>query len=256
MHETHRKVKVNRLTTKSRPRKPIQIVANGKTYTVYQSRFIIGRTAILISDYMSAKMEGFPSISTACTMNKFCLARLKRKIGICAKCFAYAKLKFKKNLAENLRKNYEILTKEVLPSEVLPTFCDDVEQCRIESFGDIETIEQAINYINIMLKNPKVQFAWWSKNEGIRSKAIAKCGKPANCVCVYSSPFVNVEVSIESLRAKGWSYIDKVFTVFDKEYAAKNNICINCGARACKFGRGCGNCYRCGGDVYVRELLK
>lgn len=248
-------VKANRLSVKSRPRNPIDIEVNGKRYTVYQSRFVIGRTAILVSDYMSAKMEGFPSISTACTMNKFCLARLKRKIGICAKCFAYAKLKFKKNLAENLRKNYEVLTKEVLPTEALPTFCDDVDQCRIESFGDVETVEQAINYINIAIKNPRVWFGWWSKNEGIRSKAIEICGKPHNLVCVYSSPIVNKEITFEELYAKGWKYIDKIFTVYTKEYAKDNYIDINCGARACKFGRGCGRCYKPGRE-YVRELLK
>ena len=242
-------------TVKSRARNPIEMLINGAVYIMYQSRFIIGRTAILISDYMSAKMEGFPSISTACTCNKFCLARLKQKIGICAKCFAYAKLKFKKNLAENLKKNYEVLTKEVLPDEALPTFCKDVDQCRIESFGDIENVEQAINYINIAIKNPNVMFGWWSKNEAIRSQAIAMKGKPENMICVYSSPMVNKEVTFEELYAKGWTYIDKIFTVFTKEYAKEHYIDINCGARACKFGRGCGRCYMHGKE-YVRELLK
>ena len=246
-------LKVER-TVKSRARDPQEIELNGNRYIVYRSRFVSGRTALLVSDHMDGKMEGFPSISTACDINPFCLARMKNGIGICKHCFAMASMGLYKKLQENCRHNFEVLTKEILPLELLPKFCEDVVQIRGESFGDVYNKTQAINYINIAKVNPRIRFTIWSKNPNIWIQAFNEVGKPENMTFVLSSQELNAPAKVKP----EWWFVDIVFTVYDPQYVAANNITINCGARHCLT---CRKCYpelekRNSGIVYINELLK
>ena len=244
----------NELTVKSRPRNPIEMVIDMMTYILYQSRFVIGRTAVLVSDYMSGKMEGFPSISTSCNLNPFCLARILQGIGICKYCFAVTTMSFKDNLRHNCELNFRILTKKILPLHLLPHFCKDVRQVRLESFGDVYNVTQAINYINIAKVNPHCRITVWSKNPNIWAQAFAIAGKPFNMTFVLSSQELNTPAEVKP----GWWFVNIVFTVYDPQYVAAHNIRINCGARHCLT---CRKCYPELGEeqsqvIYINELLK
>lgn len=246
--------KVNEMTVKSRPRNPIEIVMMAITYILYQSRFVIGRTALLVSDHMDGKMEGFPSISTSCNINPFCLARIMQGIGICAHCFAAASLGIYKDLRHNCELNFRLLTSRIIPLELLPHFCKDVRQVRLESFGDVYNVTQAINYINIAKVNPHCRITVWSKNPNIWAQAFAQAGKPSNMTFVLSSQELNIPATVKP----EWWFVDIVFTVYDPIFVEAFNIKINCGARRCLT---CQKCYpnlgvKHNGVIYINELLK
>ena len=80
-------------------------------------------------------------------------------------------------------------------------------------------------------------------------KAIKELGKPDNLICVYSSDHLN-QVSQDF---SNYSWIDKVFTVYDKAYSKQNNVEINCGARNCLT---CHKCYEHNNIFFVNETLK
>lgn len=244
----------NEMTVKSRPRNPIETVVSLVTWLMFQSRFVIGYTALLVSDHMDGKMEGFPSLSTACSINPFCLARIMQGIGICAECFATASLKIYKNLKQNCEFNFRILTTRIIPLELLPHFCKDVRMVRLESFGDVYNVTQAINYINIAKVNPHCRITVWSKNPNIWMQAFAQAGKPDNMTFVLSSQELNVPAVVKP----EWYFVDVVFTVYDPIFVEAFNIKINCGARKCLTCRLCypdlGKKHK--GILYVNELLK
>lgn len=197
----------------------------------------------------TGKMSGLHSISTSVAVNPYCQKRMQNGNSICSYCFANAMMKQYKALNECTTRNAEILTGSVLPDSVLPLIPS--RYFRFESFGDLINENQVINYFNIAKKNPDTFCALWTKNPHIINKVINKgYSKPANLQIVLSSPLVNKPV-----KSVKYGFIDKVFTVYDKQVAKSVNI--NCGARSCL---GCGLCYRPNpvgvGVVYVNELLK
>ena len=198
------------------------------------------------------KMEDLRSINTSPLENEFCKLRHNIKGLICNKCYSIAFNKYRKNLKEKLKRNTEILTSEIIPVENIP-FINDI-YFRIESFGDLQNVTQAINYINLIKVNTHVNFAWWTKNPVFIKKAFDQLGieKPHNVQIVFSCPCINKEIDIKIVQ-KVFPFIDKVFTVFDDDFIAENDIDINCGKRHCIE---CQNCYKKGGNVQVRERLK
>ena len=219
---------------------------NGNEYSLLKSKFTVNESPIHISDYMSGKMAGLPSISTSCLDNPICQARMKDGNSICAHCFAAATLNQYKTCGEHASNNLRLLSENVLALDLLPVF-GNVRFVRIESFGDVANVNQAINYLNIAKVNPEVTFAWWSKNMSIIAKAIEIIGRPENIIFIESSERVNVA------KAKSFDFIDYVFTVYDKKYIKENSVNINCGARRCLA---CGRCYHKGNSEQVREQLK
>ena len=197
----------------------------------------------------TGKMAGLHSLSTSVTVNPFCIKRQQKGDSICAHCFAASMMKQYKQLNEVNSRNAEILTASVLPFEVLPLIPS--RYFRFESFGDIINANQVINYFNIAKKNPDTLCALWTKNPHIVARAI-EIGhdKPANLQIVLSSPFVN-----KAIKATKYAFIDKIFTVYDKQAAQAVNI--NCGARSCLA---CGRCYRPNPEgvkiLHINELLK
>lgn len=227
-------------------KKTKEIIINGRSYTLRKSKFCMNYSPVCVSDYMSGKMNGIPSISTSCLFNPICLKRMQDGDSICAHCFAEATLKRYEGAGKNAESNYHLLTESVLPTELLPIFCN-VAIVRIESFGDVANVTQAINYANICKANPNVQFAWWSKNMAIIKRAFDIVGKPDNVVMVESSEKLNVA------KKASTEYVDKVFTVYDEKTIAKENININCGARCCAT---CRRCYSKNTESVVSEKLK
>jgi hypothetical protein len=141
-------------------------------------------------------------------------------------------------------RNADILTTRVLDKEELPL----INACyfRFEAFGDLHNVTQVINYFNICKKNPDVHFALWTKNPGIIKEVANE--KPKNLVILVSSLFLNKPVDIEKMP-----WIDKVFTVYDKETIEREKVKINCGARNCLK---CHRCYKKSGAKYINEKLK
>ena len=150
-----------------------------------------------------------------------------------------------------LERNTEILTKDLIPVDKWPAL--NARFFRFESFGDIQNGIQVENYFNFCLANPKTSFAIWTKNPGLIDKVI-KAGreKPKNLIIIYSSPYIDKPVNTDKY-IKCYPFIDKVFTVYSKEYIKENNIDINCGARSCLE---CGRCYSKRTGKEVREQLK
>lgn len=197
----------------------------------------------------TGKMNGLHSLSTSVNSNPYCIKRQANGNSICAHCFAASMMKQYQALNEVTTRNAEILTASVLPASVLPLI--PVRYFRFESFGDLINTNQVINYFNIARKNPDTLCALWTKNPHLIAKAIEMGhSKPANLQIVLSSPFVN-----KAIKTTKYSFIDKIFTVYDKQAAKAINI--NCGARSCLA---CGRCYRPNPNgeriQYINEILK
>lgn len=228
--------------------------ATGKEYKMRRSKYAANYSPVIVSDNMSGKMAGIPSISTSVLENPICQKRRQQKDSICSKCFAASTAARYTSLAKNLSSNLELLTGEILPLDVLPRFIPELANIvRFESFGDLANVTQAINYINIAKVNPDIRFALWTKNIGFLAKAIEQAGKPENMRIIYSSAYINQETSAENIT-RAYPCVDAVFTVYDKKYIAENNIEINCGAKSCIT---CRNCYD-RPDFYtdIREMLR
>lgn len=249
-------------------------IINGRRYVARKSKFCVNYSPLIVSDYMSGKMSGIPSVSTSVLLNKICQARQKVPGSICEKCFAENVLARYSDAAKNAESNYYLLTEAVLPAELFPVY-GNTRIARIESFGDVSTVEQAINYCTLCRVNPDVVFGWWTKNVEIVAAAFDIVGKPENVVFIQSSVFVNQR------EEKRSPYVDKVFTVYDDEFLTaipEINACldklagldkkaakaekqrifealfVNCGGRNCLA---CGQCYSKKSTVeHVNERLK
>lgn len=194
----------------------------------------------------SGKMQGMVSISTSVTTNERCKKNAQIKGSICEKCFAAKQMKIYPSMENCMVENQRILTSEILPMEKLPTINN--LYFRFESFGDLNNATQVKNYFNICYKNPRVKFALWTKNPDYIAEALADgYEKPSNLNIVLSSLFINQE------RKNPFSFVDKVFTVYDQEHIEKNSVEINCGAKNC-FS--CGLCYEKNGVQTINEKLK
>lgn len=222
------------------------VFINGKEYLLKKSKYAVNESPIHVSDSMSGKMSGIPSISTSCVCNPICIARMRDGDSICAHCFAETTLKRYTACGKAMESNYYLLTESVLDTALLPRFAN-VAIVRIESFGDVANVTQAINYANICKVNPNVVFAWWSKNMKICKEAFDKVGKPDNVIMVESSPKLNEQAEIST------DIVDKVFTVYDEKTIAEKSVEINCGARCCAT---CRRCYSKNTEKVVNEKLK
>lgn len=194
----------------------------------------------------TGKMEGMVSISTCVLTNERCQKNATIKGSICEKCFAAKQMAYQKSMVLCFVENQRILTSDIIPMELLPVINN--LYFRFEAFGDLNNATQVKNYFNLCYKNPRVKFALWTKNPDYIAEAIADgYEKPDNLNIVLSSLFINKE------RKNPFPFVDKVFTVYDKNYIAENDVNINCGARNC-FS--CGLCYEKNGVSVINEQLK
>lgn len=195
------------------------------------------------------KMKGMQSLSTSCTCNKYCKSRSKSTSTVCAHCYAQRRMKIYKNLEKCLIKNTKILTEQVIPKENLPII--NALYFRLEAFGDLNNTTQVINYFNLCKKNPDVKFGLWSKNLWLIEATINDGNsKPKNLQIIYSIPFLNDRNDNIFIL---YPFVDKIFTVFEKNFIKKNDIEINCGAKSCLS---CGKCYKKNKVKYINERLK
>ena len=188
-----------------------------------------------------AKMQGVISLSTYIGNNVFCQARCNNcDNAICKYCYAasltnqryYLKMKLIRIMAILTSVELSIDDIPVLDTELYPFF-------RFESFGDIVNITQVNNYNLLALCNSKISFTWWSKNPGIIQNAINNGMTLSNNIVIgLSSLYLNTP---EIDKAKKYSFIRFLFTVYDDDYIKEHNIVINCGAKHCIT---CGVCYK------------
>lgn len=204
-------------------------------------------TKLHITTGHTGKMEGIGSISTSKLCNHNCEIYAKNPDNICSHCYASRQLGMYKNLREVLERNYYLLTESVLADEDLPIL--NYGFFRIESFGDLDNTTQAINYLNLIRKNPQTFFGWWTKNPWYIDEALKQMGikKPKNVNIIYSSIKIN-----ERADAR-YDFVDKIFTVYDKDYIKENKIKINCGVKSCLT---CHQCYGKNRVKYINEKLK
>lgn len=199
----------------------------------------------------TGKMKGVMSISTACPDNPYCINRRNLKGTICEFCYAFQMTKRYKNMLPCLRKNTEVLTTTIIPKKDMPFLFSETGYFRFESFGDLINEIQVVNYFNMASANRHMKCALWTKNPWIIASAIRKYGikKPRNLTIVFSSYYLNEQMKV----SETYDFIDKVFTVYDKKFAKKAGIEINCGGRKCAD---CGRCYENYGGKVVNELKK
>lgn len=196
----------------------------------------------------TGKMQDMISLSTSVSCNENCKRNAKIENSICSHCYASRMMKRYKTLENKLAKNTGVLTSAVIPVNEMPKL--NVSVFRFESFGDLNNETQVINYFNLCKANQETTFALWTKSPWIINKAIESGNeKPNNLVIIVSSLFINKTAKVK------YSFIDKVFTVYDKETASgKDSSFINCGARNCNE---CRRCYRKTDSIeYINELLK
>lgn len=206
----------------------------------------------------TGKMRGMWSLSTSPLTNSRCCHRSKCKGAICSQCYSLSMQRRYHGLDHALRANSDILYHSVTPVNEWPVIVSKTK-FRLESFGDLATIVQAINYINFCLRNPAVNIAIYTKNPDILSAAFEmvgggpKTGKPANMIVNYSSPYVNI-VNDATYQRYEWM-IDHVFTVVDEIGldAIGGPAAVNCGARSCDE---CERCYKHDGALHIWEVIK
>lgn len=218
-------------------------IFQGKEWKMRKSAYTINDSIIHISDHMTGKMDHIPCISTTCKCNSYCLERMKHEDLVCFHCFAE---KIRKETESAMRSNFEILNAGIIPDDQVPVFVN-VKYVRIESFGDIGSVNHALNYIKIIRANPEVIFAWWTKNLGLVDRAFKIAGKPDNVIMVQSA------YRLDKPEPKRFPWVDKVFTVYRKKTVKNDGIKINCGARSCVT---CLRCYKKDTDQEISEQLK
>lgn len=212
-------------------------------------------SALWIVHHNARKLAGIDSISSSVHDNCFCAAWRKIKDCICKHCYAHNQQAFQTGLREHNILNGIILRNILIPVAAFKHLQFIFPYIRIESFGDVANVTQARNYIRIIKAFPGKRCAIWSKNLQLWKQAFEKEGKPKNTTFVYSSPYLNTQVSKTILEC--YPFIDHIFSVFTKKFARENNITINCGGRRCldcilkKI-----NCYYRGGELYINEELK
>ena len=188
-----------------------------------------------------AKMSGVISMSTYVGYNNFCIARCNNcNNAICKYCYASSLTNQRYNLKCKLIRLHIILTNIELTENDIPIIDAALyPYFRFESFGDLNNTPQFKNYNLIASVNNNVNFTIWTKNPGIIQKCIDNGLILANNLVIgLSSLYLNTP---ELDKAKKYSFIRFLFTVYDDNYIKEHNIVINCGARHCIT---CGICYK------------
>lgn len=196
------------------------------------------------------KMEGINSCSTSCLCNKYCEARRHNDKLICKSCYAAAQLEYQSSTRKKLETNFIFYNNYELHPEDMPPINDDI--FRLEAFGDVASVTAVKNQYTLARASKNCLFVAWSKNPVLYSLAGSK---PRNFILIYSEPEINKEYSRAEfdLLKKEYPFVNKVFCVFTKEYAAAHAVNVNCGGKHC---RQCMTCYSRNKEWYVKELLK
>ena len=217
-----------------------------------------GTTAELIQTEhdCKSKMAGLPSFSTCCLMNPRCVARMLNGEAVCAHCFSCALQKIRPGLKLTTGQNFATLNATEIETAPKVKWTPKALRInpdrltRIESFGDVASVLQAINYIRIMKANPDCRFGAWTKNLDLWVEALKQEGKPENMTLVFSSLRINMPDAIPH-----WAlpYVDHRFTVYTKEWLLAHGVKSNCAGISCAT---CKRCYRKDTEFDIMEILR
>lgn len=194
------------------------------------------------------KMSEIKSISGV-PFNCFCDIKAKLDSYICSKCYSRTYMKMRKDLHFKNAKNEYFYSNIELKKEDIPYLNTDF--FRFESFGELTSQLKVKNYFLICEINKSTFFAFFTKLPFMVDKAMKKYNicKPKNCKIIQSSLQINI------IDKPMYSFIDAVFTVFDKDTIQKKGININCLKKCIN----CLKCYRPNETkdiLYLYELLK
>ena len=235
------------------------------------------QSIVKLSYLMTGKLNNVLSLSTDCTNCTRCKERHNSKNDkcICKFCYAFDILNsYKgKNMIANYRHNAEVLTTKVLDyqTEIKPIAKEIVSACiknktwqfRLESFGDTQNVNHAVNYLLLCSAIGELDYIYhvsvglWTKNFDYYLKAFDYLSdnqkesfrKVTNFVL--SNVFIDTEYpkSIINIVENKLGLKVKVFSV-----VSSNNGNITCGANSCYQ---CHKCYdKADKTIYITELLK
>ena len=151
----------------------------------------------------SFKLEKIDNISTNTKSNNYCIKQNKKQNTICFKCYSFKGLNFRKNMIPLLQNNSNLLSKNIIDINFLPTIYKIY--FRFNSHGELINETHLINLINIVNKNKHCNFTLWSKRNDIIKKYFDKNIKPKNLILIYSNPKLNKPMN------KPPKYFDKTF---------------------------------------------
>lgn len=208
---------------------------------------------------LTGKLLGNYGVSTSPFLNPICSKRAMDINSICHEC--YARKLIYDGQALSLEINFLVMnnfniSKEAWETLPFPTLWG-VD--RIEAHGDTASVLCSENYVKIMDTHEWISFGVWTKNVGFWGHAFDKLGKPSNCQFIVSSPRKN---EIAKVAPRFEKYVDKIFTVYTKDFVIANNIVINCGSyvNIIQINHTCHKCgwkcYKMNNVKYVNELLK
>lgn len=184
------------------------------------------------------KMTNIRSLSVS-SSSKFCEKMQKKKGYICQYCYAKRFEAFRPDTKAKLLRNLKALSSETI---LLPKLNDRF--FRFNSFGELQNKRHLDNYVQMARKNKGTVFTLWTKRSRLIMSYFMANDKPKNLIVVYSSLKINRREEIPF-------GCDKVFTVYEREFAEKNKIKINCEARCFE----CLKCYSKKGPRYINEIL-
>ena len=216
-------------------------------YGEVQNMTIRTATGIVISK-MTGKMNGFYSINTNPFDNPFCNKMSRVPGSICERCYSRRMLStMRKSCNQSWSSNGFLISKEEIPKKLLPDLsglhCNGA--FRFSSHGEIINETHLVNLCNIANKNADMTFGLWTKRVAMIQKHIDII--PDSIVLIASTRWTDIA------RPEVPDAFHKVFSVYTKSFAEKNDIPINCNGK-CKE---CMLCYqKDNGVTHINELIK
>lgn len=214
----------------------------------------INENDILFIGSPLGKMENIFSLSTNKNNNSNCIKLSKNKKTVCNKCYVKKSMGINPHLEQALNRNEFLKTRLLEQNEIEKlSFLKNQLYFRFESFGDVDTLTQLINYNNIAKNYKNCNFALWTKNYFLLLKYFrAGYTLAKNIRLVISSPFLNADINELFINTLKKYHNDIItFSVYDKNHLENKNV--NCGSKKCID---CLNCYKSGKRNNVIEILK
>ena len=195
---------------------------------------------------LNGKLAEFRAISVNTLSNKFCqkMHNVKpEKEIICSDCYSWALLQgFRKNVAEALQRNSDLLGSRILAQKELPRIHD--KEFRFNAHGELINETHLQNLINIAQWNSQTMFSLWSKRKGLIKNYFDQQKKPSNLILIYSNPVKN------TVQTKPPAWFNKVFNnVYYDNFLDQQN----CTGQKCKD---CLLCYQKNTTDVIVEKVK